>query len=116
MDTINIGNKSINYFKFGTGKKIFVMIPGLNVNSVLNYSEIVKNDYDMFSKDYTVYLFDRVNEMKPNYSVFDMAIDYIEAFKALDLKDIYLFGTSQGGMISMVISLKCDLIKKMVLG
>ena len=54
--------------------------------------------------------------MKPNYSIFDMAIDYIEAFKALNLKDIYLFGTSQGGMISMVISLKCDLIKKMILG
>ena len=116
MDTINIGNKSINYFKFGTGKKTMVMIPGLNVNSVLNFSDVVKHDYDMFSKDYTVYLFDRRNDIEPNYSISDMASDYIEAFKNLGLKDIYLFGTSQGGMISMVISLKCNLVKKMVLG
>ena len=46
-----------------------------------------------------------------------MARDTIEAINTLGLKNIYLMGTSQGGMISMVIAMEYpDIVKKLVLG
>ena len=46
-----------------------------------------------------------------------MARDTASVIRALGLKDIYLFGASQGGMISMVIAIEePKLVKKLVLG
>jgi len=46
-----------------------------------------------------------------------MARDTAEAMKALGLKDTYLFGASQGGMMALVIAIEYPaLVKKLVLG
>ena len=117
METLNFNNKSINYIKFGKGKKTFVIIPGLSVKSVMESSDLIIDAYNIFSSEYTTYCFDRINDIPNNYSINDMANDYIEAFDALNLKDLYLFGASQGGMILMLIALKrSNLVKKMVIG
>ena len=51
------------------------------------------------------------------YSVEEMARDTAEAMKALGLKDVYLFGASQGGMMALVIAIEYpELVQKLVLG
>ncbi|MBR1479118.1 MAG: alpha/beta hydrolase [Lachnospiraceae bacterium] len=62
-------------------------------------------------------MFDRRKELPKAYSVQDMAHDTAEAFQALGLEQVYLFGASQGGMIALVLAINYpDLVGKMVLG
>ena len=61
----------------------------------------------------------RIKELRliAGYSVEEMARDTAEAMKALGLRDTYLFGASQGGMMALVIAIEYpELVKKMVLG
>lgn len=113
VQEVHFDNKLMKYFKFGSGSKIMVMIPGLSVKSVMEYEESIKNDYKIFSIDYCVYCFDRINNPNNDYSIKDMAVDTLKAIELLGLKDIYLFGASQGAMIGFnMILLKEELFKK----
>ena len=114
---VNTGEFTMNYFTFGKGEKTFVILPGLSVQSVMPSAEIIANAYDVIAKEFTVYVFDRRNELPQSYSVYDMAEDTAAVFNALGLKDIYLFGASQGGMIAMtIVANHPELIKKLMLG
>ena len=105
------------YIKFGSGEKTLVIIPGLSVQSVIPSAPAIENQYKIFSKDFTVYLFDRREDMPEEYSVFDMACDTAKAIKELDLSGICLFGVSQGGMIAMIIAAEHPkLVSKLALG
>lgn len=107
----------MQYFRFGRGDRTFVILPGLSVQSVMGLEEAVKAAYDDFADDYTVYLFDRRADLPPVYTVRDMARDTAEAFRVLGLRDICLFGASQGGMIAQVIAIEHpELVRRMVLG
>ena len=107
----------MQYFRFGRGERTFVILPGLSVQSVMGSEEAVKAAYDCFADDYTVYLFDRRADLPPVYTVRDMARDTAEAIRTLGLRDICLFGASQGGMIAQVIAIEHpELVRKMVLG
>lgn len=108
---------TMNYFKFGKGEKTFVILPGLSVQSVIGTAEAVANGYHLLTDDFTVYVFDRRENLPPDYKVADMAKDTAEAFKALGLSSIYLFGASQGGMIAIEIAIEHpELISKLILG
>ena len=107
----------MEYLRFGEGDDILVILPGLSIQSVLSSASAIVKQYEIFSKKYTVYLFDRRNNLPETYSINEMAIDTVEVIKALALKDICLFGVSQGGMIAMVIAIQYPiLVKKLVLG
>ena len=108
---------TMDCFAFGRGKRNFVILPGLSIQSVMGAAEAVEAGYASFSEDYTVYVFDRRLNLPPVYTLEDMARDTAEAIKALSLSDIYLFGASQGGMIAILVA-ACypDLVRKMVLG
>ncbi len=115
IEKVVLKNNEMRYFKFGNGSKIMVMIPGLNIKSVMESETIIIDMYKMFINDYTIYCFDRVTYPKEGYTIKDMAIDTLEAIKILNLKDIYLFGTSQGGMISLTMAyLNETLFKKII--
>ncbi len=106
----------MQYFKFGTGKKTAVILPGLSVKSIMNSANSVVSAYKSMEKDYTVYVFDRRTVCPKNYSIKNMADDTAEALRLLKLKDIYLFGVSQGGMIAQIIALDYpELVHKLVL-
>ena len=106
----------MEYLQFGSGQKTLVIIPGLSIKSVLLSAESIESAYSCFAQDYTVYLFDRKKEVGRRYKVKQMARDTIAAIHALGLKDIYLFGTSQGGMICQFIAaFEPSLVKKMIL-
>jgi len=107
----------MQFFRFGRGAGTFVILPGLSVQSVMGSEEAVKAAYESFTEDYTVYLFDRRADLPPVYTVRDMARDTAEAMQALGLRDICLFGASQGGMIAQVIAIEYpELVRRMVLG
>ena len=80
-------------------------------------ADAVAEAYDVLAEAFTVYVFDRRAELPPVYSVWDMARDTAEAVRALGLRDIYLFGASQGGMIALVIAAEHpELVRKLALG
>ena len=86
------------------------------LNGFADYTSIKKH-YDALAQDYTIYLFDRRETLPEHYTTQDMGRDTAEAMKALGLKDVYLFGASQGGMMALVIAIEYpELVKKLVLG
>lgn len=117
VETVRTGSFSMDYIRFGRGHKTLVILPGLSVQSVMGSAEAVARAYEPFAEEYTVYLFDRRNELPETYTVRDMARDTAEAFRALGLRDIYLFGASQGGMIAETIASEHpELVRALALG
>ena len=117
IEKVSANAFTMNYFKFGKGEKTFVILPGLSIQSVMGMADIIAQAYELIAKEFTVYVFDRRNELPDSYSVYDMAKDTAEAFDALGLKEVYLFGASQGGMIALTIAVnRPELIKKLMLG
>ena len=109
-------NNVIEYIKFGEGKKTMAILPGLSLKSVIFSARAIVSAYSLFKKDYTVYLFDRAEIIPDGYDVYAMAQDTASAIFRLKLKDIYLFGVSQGGAIAQVLAVNHPyLIKKLVL-
>lgn len=108
---------SMKYVKFGTGEKTMAIIPGLSLKSITESAGAVCNSFELFHKDYTVYVFDRREKIYEGYTVKDMADDTAQAMKILGLKDMYVFGASQGGMITQCLAVYYpELVKKAVIG
>lgn len=106
----------MDYCRFGSGEKTMVILPGLSVQSVLPMADAVAAAYGKFTDKYTVYLFDRRNDISAPYTVKDMARDTACAMEALGLKDVYLCGASQGGMMAQVIAAEYPkLVKKLAI-
>ena len=117
METIRTGRMSMDYFAFGKGEEAFVILPGLSIQSVTGAADAVAQAYRSLAEDYTVYVFDRRSDIPAHYSVQDMARDTAEAFQFLGLKNVRLFGASQGGMIALVIAIEHpELVGRLVLG
>lgn len=105
------------FFRFGEGKKTMVILPGLSVQSVMTAAPAVARQYACFAKDFTVYLFDRRENLPPVYSIYDMANDTAKAMQSLGLQKVCLFGASQGGMMAMTIAaIHPELVERLALG
>ncbi|MBR5093798.1 MAG: alpha/beta hydrolase [Oscillospiraceae bacterium] len=117
IERVPAGGSEMAFFRFGSGEKTLVILPGLSVQSVMGAADAVAAAYRSLAEIFTVYVFDRRAELPPVYPVREMARDTAEALQALGLKDICLFGASQGGMIALVLAIEHpELIGKMVLG
>ncbi len=117
LNKVSAGDFEIEYVKFGNGEKPLVILPGLSVQSVLPAAPAIEKQYEIFANDYTVYLLERRTKLPPVYSVYDMADDTAQALEKLGLKNVCLFGTSQGGMIAMTVAAKHPhLVGKLALG
>jgi len=115
--TVQTDAFSMNYFCLGKGERTLVILPGLSVQSVMGAADTIASAYCQLENSYTIYVFDRRTELPPSYSVREMAKDTAKAFQVLGLKDICLFGASQGGMLAQVIAVEYpELVGKMVLG
>ena len=107
----------MEFFRFGKGEKILVILPGLSVQSVMSAADAIASAYQALEDTFTIYVFDRRKNLPPVYSVCDMARDTAEVFQALELKKVCLFGASQGGMIALVIAIEHpELVERMMLG
>lgn len=107
----------MSYFSFGKGERAFVILPGIDVKSVLTSAKAVENAYSMFTDDYTVYVFDRRSNCPADYSIREMAADTAAVMCELGIKDADIFGASQGGMIAQYLAIDSpDLVHAMALG
>ena len=117
VEQILVGEIEMRYFSFGHGKETMVILPGLSVQSVMLFADAVIDAYAPLTDDFTIYVFDRREAPPQSYSVFDMACDTAKVMMAIGLKDVCLFGASQGGMIAMVLAAEYPaLVKKLALG
>jgi len=107
----------MNYVRFGSGKKNLVILPGLSVQSVLLSADAVEAVFKDFEQDFTIYLFDRRNELPSVCTVQQLADDMVRVFQSLKLDHLYIFGASQGGMITLCIaSSHPELVERICLG
>ena len=114
--TIKINNIEMDYIRFGKGKKNLIMIQGLNTNGIKGNGLMLSLMYSIFTKDYTVYLFDRRKDVYEGISVEVFADDIAEAMKYFQIESADILGVSQGGMIAQVLAIKYpNLVNKMVL-
>ena len=117
LATVQAETFTMDYLRFGNGAKPLVIIPGLSVQSVMGSAQAITESYKLLTEDFTLYVFDRRKEVPQSYSIDDMARDTAEAIQLLGLKDVYLFGVSQGGMIAMKIAINHpELVERMILG
>jgi len=113
---LNIGDVQMRYITFGTGKKPLIMIQGLNTNGIHGAADSLAWLYRLFAKDYTVYLFDRRENLGESVTVRELADDVALAMDALQLENADIFGVSQGGMIAQYLAIdRPDLVHKLVL-
>ncbi len=113
---LQISGRKIDYIRFGKGKKILIMIQGLNTRGVKGAGWGLAYMYRIFAKEYTVYLFDRRPDVSEGITVRDMAWDIAAAMDELNIVNADVFGVSQGGMIAQYLAIdRPDLVHKMVL-
>lgn len=108
-----------NCIRFGKGPKILILIHGLNVRNAKGKMAAmgVAYAYRCFAKDYTVYLFDRRDNLPSQYSIEEMANDIADCMAELKLAHADVFGVSQGGMIAQYLALNHpELVDRLVLG
>lgn len=107
----------MEYARFGNGPRAMVVIPGLAIKSVMKSAASLQVPYKMFVEDFTLYFFDRRKDVEAGYSLEDMARDQLLAMQALGLKDVALYGVSQGGMVAQhIAATHPELVWKLVLG
>ena len=117
VHTVSTSEVEMTYIKFGTGKKTFVIIPGLSIHSVMSLADAVATAYQDFAADYTVYLFDRAKNLHEGYTIRDIAHDTASAMMALNLTNTDIFGASQGAMATIWLAIDYpQLVHSMVLG
>lgn len=104
IETAKTDDFEMKYCRFGYGENILVILPGLSIQSVLISALAIEAAFEQFKKDYTIYLFERRNDLPQSYSVFDSARDAVKAFQTIGLEHFSLFGASYGGMIAMTIA------------
>ena len=102
--TVSDSGMSMKYAVFGSGEKNFVILPGLSVHRVTESAAAIANAYGEIAKEYTVYVFDRAENMPDGYTVEDIARDTAAAMKALGIEKADIFGASQGGMIALTLA------------
>ena len=117
VQTVRMADFEMEYAKFGNGPRQLVVIPGLSIKSVMKSAASLQVPYKMFTEDFTLYFFDRRKNVAPDYSLTQIATDQVLAMQALGLKDVALYGVSQGGMVAQQIAATHpELVWKLVLG
>ncbi len=115
--TVEVNDIIMDYFTFGRGEKTFVILPGVDCKSLIPAARAVRSAYRAFEEDYTVYAFDRRQNMPDPYPIRQMAQDTAAVMQKLGIRDAHIFGASQGGMIAMCIAIDHpELVHALALG
>lgn len=116
IESLRTDSCSMDYFKFGRGKDVFVIIPGVSPLSVMNFADAVADAYKVLADDYTVYLFERKDKAGTPVSIEGIADDIAGALKCLGIDKATVMGASHGGMAAMMMALNHpDLVEDLVL-
>jgi len=108
--------QTMDYIAFGTGPRPLVLLQGLSTRGIRGAGLSLVWMYRLFADDYTVYLFDRRQNVEPGITVRRMAGDVAAAMDQLGLTGADVLGVSQGGMIAQYLAIdRPDLVRAMVL-
>ena len=90
------------YIRFGTGKRILIMLPGLGdgLRTMKGTALPMALYYSCLTRDYTVYMFSRKTEVSRGCTTRDMAGHLAEAMEELGIPRACVVGVSMGGMIA----------------
>lgn len=105
IKTVKTDTFEIDCFHFGTGKRTFIIIPGISMTSVMNSADAIADGFADFTDCYTVYVFDHEKNIGADYSVPHTAEHIAEAMELLGLRSADIFGTSQGGMVGQYLAI-----------
>ena len=108
---------TMDYIKFGNGTKAFIIIPGLSIHSIINSKDAIEEAFKDYTNEYTVYVFDRPENLKENTTIKDLADATANKMKELNISSADIFGASQGSMMAMYIAIYYpEFVNKLVLG
>lgn len=115
-----IDGDTMNYVEFGTGKKAFVILPGLGdgLSPVHGKMQaiILASLYKQFAHEFKVYIFSRKNHLERGCSTRSMAKEQATAMKAIGISKASVMGVSQGGMIAQYLAIDYpNLVERLVL-
>ncbi|WP_295160593.1 alpha/beta hydrolase [uncultured Brachyspira sp.] len=116
--SVYAGNSQMYYISFGNGNKNLIIVPGLGdgLHTVKGMAIIFSIIYRIMSKEFTVYVFSRKNNLQDGYSTIEMAKDLAEALAVLKIFKADVLGISQGGMIAQYLAIDYpDLVNKLIL-
>lgn len=105
VGTVSVSRGEMEYIKFGSGDKNFVILGGMNMTGLKGLGGFVSEAYKMFAEEYTVYLFDRLKALPEGYSMREMSDDIVELMDALGVETADIMGNSQGGMMAQVLAI-----------
>ena len=100
--TLQLADDTMHYIRFGSGKKMLIMLPGLGdgLTIVKGTARPMALMYRIFAWDYIVYMFSRRNHLPQGYTTRDMARDLKATMDSLGIEKADLVGVSMGGMIA----------------
>ena len=108
---------SMEYFSFGEGSRVLLILPGLGIKKISASARAVEATYGIFKKDYTVYVFDRGDALPAGCTINDFAEDTSKAMNELGIARADVFGASMGGMIAQSLALEHpELVRSIILG
>lgn len=109
---ISVNGVELNYEIIGSGAPL-IMVHGNSEDHTI-FTEAA----DVLKEHYTCYLVDTRSHGKSSkvkrLHYRDMAQDYMEFIKALNLTDVTFFGFSDGGILGLLIGIESDLIDTLI--
>ena len=109
---IAVNGVELNYEVIGSGDPL-IMVHGNSEDHTI-FTEAA----DVLKDHYTCYLVDTRSHGKSSkvkqLHYKDMARDYMEFIKALELKNVTFFGFSDGGILGLLIGMESDLIDTLI--
>lgn len=101
---IELDDTYMNVIKFGNGSRNLAVIAGVSLCGLEGLGPQLENALSVFSKDFTVYVFDRKKVLPEGYTMNQMAEDVYRCLTELGISRVSVYGTSQGGMIGQLLA------------
>lgn len=114
-----VNGTTMNYVEFGHGQKPFIILPGLGdgLKTVRGQAITLALYYRLFAQHFKVYIFSRKNVLEKGYTTKDMSKDLNIALEQLGIKNSYVMGVSQGGMIAQHLAINYPkIVEKLIIG
>ena len=116
LNKIHIKDYDLDFIKWGHGNKNLIMIPGLSYIMIPAQVERRKKFSEVYADEFTCFYPERKPNLPYGYTTEQMAEDVFDFICALGLKEVFVQGFSQGGMIGQWLAINHpEIVKALVL-